>query len=254
MDPYLENPEFWPEAHSRFIVAIAIALAPALRPKYRVAIEKRIYTSVPEDSVLVGIPDVSVTSASSTPRRPSSILTLPAQAEAVTVTIPMPEEVSEGYLEIREVATGYVVTVIELLSPKNKRAGMGREKYEKKRMKVLSSPAHLVEIDLLRGGEPMRMSGEIPETDYRILICRSNRRPLAQLYAFSVRQEIPSFLLPLQSGDTEPVVDLQSLFAQVYEQAGFDMAIDYTHEPVPALQEEDRVWAEALLPEKGLRG
>lgn len=106
--------------------------SPALRPKYRVAIEKRICTSVPEDSVLVGIPDVSVTSASSTTRQTSSILTLPAQAEAVTVTIPIPEEVSEGYLEIREVAAGYVVTVIEVLSPKNKRAGTGREKFEKK--------------------------------------------------------------------------------------------------------------------------
>lgn len=100
----------------------------------------------------------------------------------------------------------------------------------------------------------MGIIGEIPETDYRILICRKNRVTLAQLYSFSVRQAIPSFLLPLQSGDIEPVVDLQSLLAQVYERAGFDMAIDWTQELVLALQEEDRVWADALLREKGLRG
>lgn len=49
------------------------------------------------------------------------------------------EEVNERYLEIREVATGTVVTVIEILSPKNKRAGEGRVTYERKRNQVLAS-------------------------------------------------------------------------------------------------------------------
>ena len=43
MNPYLENPELWPEVHSRSIIAIADAIAPQLRPKYRVAVEKRVY-------------------------------------------------------------------------------------------------------------------------------------------------------------------------------------------------------------------
>lgn len=73
------------------------------------------------------------------------------------------------------------------------------------------------------------------------------------MYAFSVRQEIPQFLLPLQSGDTEPMVDLQSLLMGMYERAGFDMAINYSLEPVPKLKEEDRVWADALLREQRLR-
>lgn len=45
----------------------------------------------------------------------------------------------------------------EVLSLKNKRTGEGREQYLSKRSKLLSSNAHLVEIDLLRGGEPMPM-------------------------------------------------------------------------------------------------
>jgi hypothetical protein len=40
MDPYLEAPEFWSEVHSRLIVGTADALAPMLRPKYRVAVGK----------------------------------------------------------------------------------------------------------------------------------------------------------------------------------------------------------------------
>ena len=65
-------------------------------------------------------------------------------------------------------------------------------------------------------------------------------------------EQIPQFLLPLQDGDTA-VVDLQHLFIEVYEQAGFDLAIDYSCEPVPPLKEEDRIWANELLRGKGLR-
>lgn len=149
-------------------------------------------------------------------------------------------------------ATGYVVTVIEVISPANKRAGKGRA-YETKRREVLSSPTDLVEIDLLRSGKPMRILSETQPSDYRILVSQGNRRPLAQLYCFSIRQEIPKFLLPLRSEDTEPLVDLQTLLFEVYEQAGFDLAIDYSLEPVPPLKEEDKSWVDALLREKGLR-
>jgi hypothetical protein len=131
----------------------AIALATPLRPKYRVAIEKRIYLCDSEDSLLVGIPDVAVTTQAPTPTSYSTA-TLPTQGESVTVTLPIPEEIREGYLEIREVATGYVITAIELLSSTNKRPGTGRQTYEERRRTVLRSPTYLVEIDLLRGGKP----------------------------------------------------------------------------------------------------
>jgi hypothetical protein len=43
MDPYLEPRDFWPEVHSRLIAVLADFLVPRVRPKYRVAIEKRVY-------------------------------------------------------------------------------------------------------------------------------------------------------------------------------------------------------------------
>lgn len=253
MDPYLEHPELWSEVHNRLIVAIADAIAPPLRPKYRVAIDKRTYLSDGDDSISVAIPDGSVLSRSGMKAQPATVATLPAQSEAVAVIIPTPEEVSESYLEIREVATGSVVSAIEILSPKNKRGGEGQNKYLTKRRKVLNSLTHLIEIDLLRSGKPMPILGDYPKTDYRILVSRENRRPRADLFPFSVRQEIPKFSIPLQSGDTEPLVDLQSLLGQVYDRARFEMAIDYHQEPVPPLTEEDRVWSDALLREQGIR-
>jgi len=252
MNPYLENPELWSEVHSRLITALAIAIESGLSRKYRVAIEKRTYLSDGEESVLVGIPDVSIY-PQSTITKISSTTTLIAQDESVMVTIPMPEEVRESYLEIREVTTKDVVTVIEVISPKNKSAGVGRKKYESKRSSVLSSSTNLIEIDLLRSGKPMQILSVIPQTDYRILIYRGNLRPQAQLYAFNVQKRIPKFLLPLEMGDTEPLVDLQSLLAQIYDQARFDMAIDYTQAPIPPLKKPDEIWADMMLRELGRR-
>lgn len=91
VDPYLENPELWPEVHHRLITAIAIAIAPAIAPKYRVAIEKRTYFSEPEDSLTVAIPDVAVYSTPSVTNSTPSTATLPKCSEPITVALPMPE-------------------------------------------------------------------------------------------------------------------------------------------------------------------
>lgn len=56
MNPYLENPELWSEVHFGMIAVLARSLNAVITPKYRAAVEKRVYA----DSLLVGIPDVSV--------------------------------------------------------------------------------------------------------------------------------------------------------------------------------------------------
>jgi hypothetical protein len=84
-------------------------------------------------------------------------------------------------------------------------------------------------------------------------VCRGNRRPYADLYAFNLQNVIPSFPLPLCSGDNEPVIDLQVMLNQIYDISGYDLVVDYNKEAVPALSEADAIWADALLQEKGLR-
>lgn len=88
---------------------------------------------------------------------------------------------------------------------------------------------------------------------YRILVSRSDRRPQAELYPFRLQDPIPPFQLPLRHGDTEPLVDLQALLQGVYDRAGFDLAINYTREPVPPLSETDTIWTNALLQQQGIR-
>ncbi len=195
MNPYLENPALWSEVHSLLIAAIANSLNPILRPRYRVAIEQRVYQTTANDSILVGIPDVAVQVSQKNTTETGNIAVAAPLVTSTTVTIPMPETIRESYLEVRDVATREVVTVIEVLSPKNKRPGEGRKAYDKKRLRVLGSSTHLVEIDLLHDGKPMLiLQNDIP-TNYRILVSRSEYRPKADLYAFNLKNSIPAFSL-----------------------------------------------------------
>lgn len=253
MNPYLESPELWSEVHSRLIVAIADAIAPHIRPKYRVAIEKRVYKTTDDNSVLVGIPDVVVARNIKTEKQQTNTTVALPSSKPIPVKLPIPQEVREGYLEVRDIKSGEVVTVIEVLSPKNKRSGEGRSAYENKRQQILGSYSHLVEIDLLRKGEPMPILNNNIQASYRILLSRSDRRPTAELYAFELSQPIPTFLLPLHREDTEPLVDLQALVNGVYDRAGLDLVIDYSLDPVPALSESDAIWVSTLLHQQGLR-
>ena len=254
IDPYLEHSELWPGVHHLLISEIARFLSPQLRPKYRVAVEVRMYETSAENSLLVGIPDVIIQhSPIAKNSSMANVAVAVPTAQPTRVIVPVPETIKEGYLEIREVGTEEIVTSIEILSPTNKRSGKGRQMYEEKRYQVLGSRTHLVEIDFLRMGEPMLFFGNNIESRYRILVCRGDCRPYADLYAFNLQDVIPSFLLPLRSGDTEPVVDLQRLLNEVYDISGYDLVIDYSKEPVPPLSEADAAWADALLREKGLR-
>jgi hypothetical protein len=254
MNPYLEHPLLWSEIHNLLIAAIFRTLNPQLRPKYKVAIEKRIYQTTDEDSLLVGVADVAVQSKQQIPLpQKASIAVTSPSVEAVTVDITMPETVKETYLEVRDVLTREVVTVIEILSPINKRSGEGRKAYIKKRLQVVGSSTNLVEIDLLRDGKPIEKVQNHLQTDYRILVSRAIKRPKADLYAFNLPNIIPCYPLPLREGDKEPLLDIQTLIYELYDEGNYDLVIDYTQEPVPPLSHENAAWVDGILKQNGLR-
>lgn len=255
MNPYLENPEIWPALHNRLIVAIADFLVPKVLPKYFVDIEQRVdqTTDTGEDIVLVGLPDVTVQQEQVTKTTDSNIAVAPPVTKPEKVIIPMPQEIRQTYLEIRAATSKRVITTIEILSPVNKRSGVGREKYELKRERIFSSRTHLVEIDLLRSGEPMLVFDRQIKSDYRILVSREENRPTADMYGFNLQDKIPLFPLPLQKDDVEPTIDLNELLNQVYDRARYDVRIDYTQKPVRELSETNQVWADNLLRSQGLR-
>jgi hypothetical protein len=264
MNPYLEHPATWANVHHRLITAIADFLSPQVLPKYQVMIEERVYRIQGKmqgqleigNSILVGVPDVAIAqrdtkSSDRATNKATAVISPPSQP--LTVTLPMPELVRQSHLEIRDIVTSEVVTVIEVLSPANKRSGDGRTQYESKRQTILASLAHFVEIDLLRSWEPMpTLSGGIL-SQYRILVSDREQRPQASLYAFNLNEAIPVFPIPLRSPDAELWVDLQELLHGVYDRAGYAYAIDYHLDPIPSLSEADTAWLNDFLTSKGLR-
>jgi Protein of unknown function (DUF4058) len=139
------------------------------------------------------------------------------------------------------------VTVIEVLSPVNKRSGQGRMDYETKRARVFSSSSNMVEIDLLRQGKPMSEQQGEPRSHYRILVSAQEKRPQADLYAFNLQDTIPVFPLPLRSDDRSPLINLKSMLDGIYDRSGYGFVIDYSQAPTPALPEGDLDWIREWL-------
>jgi hypothetical protein len=249
MDPYLEHPALWPDVHNRLIAALADDLSERVAPRYYVGLERRTYLLKADDLVFVGRLDLAVVPASDVPVVAPQLAT--TSTLVLEVDVPMQDEVAESFLEIREVKTGKLITMVELLSPVNKLHRQGREEYERKRGHVFRSWTSLVEVDLLRAGEPMPVIGAAVKSDYRILVSRGTQRPRAALIAFMLRQPIPAFTLPLLPGDEEPEVTLNRILHDLYRRGRFDLRLDYTQSPVPPLSEADAVWAQGLISANG---
>lgn len=250
VDPYLEQRGLWREIHTQLIVDIARAISPKIRPNYRVAIEQRSYLTVVGANDQTTIPDVAVLHE---PSLTYSTAT-PTMGVFVVAELPMPEQIVERYLEVRTIDSNAVVTAIEVLSPTNKTSQEGRTAYGDKRMGVLGSLTNLVEIDLLRIGNPFELrTRPAISSDYRVVISRAWQRPRADLFAFSVRDTIPTIPVPLQKSDTEPLLDLNQIVHNLYDSLNYGLLIDYRRPPDPPLRNEDGEWADALLREKGKR-
>jgi hypothetical protein len=255
MDPYLEGRNIWSDVHNALIVVIRDALAPQVAPAYYVAIEERTYIIEEDMEEFVGRPDAAIIAVPSNAESYSSGRKKDQQSPAFiaqTVNLPFFEKVREGYLEIHDARTHAVVTVIEVLSPSNKAPGAGRDEYESKRRQVLATLTNLVEIDLLRAGEPMEMQ-PLLKSDYRILVRAGWERPKARLYAFSVRQPIPDLPVPLRHGEEEAVLALGKLLSEIYDRARYDIRLNYRQPPTPPMASKDVAWADELLRAKGLR-
>ncbi len=255
MDPYIERQE-WEDFHTRLNTVIADLLAGPLQPRYVVRVERRVYVEDPyrgvEEFDHFRRSDVAVlaTAKGGAGVGASGGTTLaPVECELL-----MPEERRETYLVLRERKTMQVVTVIETLSPANKRlGGDGRREYLAKRADVLNSRSNLVEVDLLRGGQRLPMSTPLPEGDYYAIVSRPGTRPKADVYAWSLRERLPVIPIPLRGDDPDVSLDLQQAFTTVYDRARYQLTLDYTAPLAPPLSKADAAWARRLRAPKKKR-
>lgn len=154
--------------------------------------------------------------------------------------------------KIHETDTREVVTVLELLSPSNKRrGGDGRREYLKKRDEVLGTVTHLVELDLLRGGERLPIKPPVPAGDYYAVVSRYERRPRAQVYAWSLPDPLPVIPVPLMEGDGDVPLDLGAALTAVYDRARYQLSIDYAAALQTPLPPERVDWLAMQLGDRG---
>lgn len=255
MDPFLEGHE-WEDFHTRFVTGMAEHLLPGVRPNYAVRTERRIYVEHPLDDDTLIRPDIAILRdpdfGVTAPRKFDSSVATAVAVEPVERTLPMPLTNEETYLIIRRLDSSEVVTVIELLSPSNKRAGAeGRRVYLTKREDLLQSRTSLVEIDLLRGGERLPTLEPLPAADYFAFVCRAKRRRHAAVYAWPLNHRLPVIPIPLAIDDREVTLDLQAVFDSVYDRAGYDYSLNYKTSTVPPLNDEESNWAAGLLTKNG---
>lgn len=264
MDPWLEQSGIWKNLHTSLITGLRDHLTALLAPHYFVDIEQRTYiTSVWPTEIVE--PHVHIVHE---PLAPYEVLEVDAPSKpqvltgkilqgGIPVWVTLPEmEVVERFLEVRKPKTGEVITVIEILSPTNKRTGVGRTQYEEKRQQILQSQTHLIEIDLLREGKPMFFAGppKSHQSAYRILVSRAPARPRGELFAFGLREKIPAFSLPLLPGEVEPAIELTPLIHSIYERARYDLVIDYAAVPEPPFSSEETEWVRNWLKQRDEAG
>ncbi len=248
MDPYLEAPALWADFHTRFITYLAEAITELLPPDYVAAIGEHVSLLGPGSDDQDVIPDVTVVAPTPVPIGPRGrqahaaavvdVELRPATLRNRRVTDP---EV-QVYIEVLRLPDQQPVTVVEVLSPKNKRGG-GRGVYIDKRNAVLDTSVNLVELDLLRGGRRIDLQEPLPPGDYFALVSRGDRRPLCDVYAWTIRHRLPALPVPLRPADGEVRVDLAAPFAETYRRGRFHQRARYADPPPsPAFQAADVGW------------
>ena len=249
MDPYLEHPALFPGVHQG-LIAVARATLNTLLPKHYVAdIGERVYIVQPERSIY---PDVVVLEypIAKPPAERSATGTAAATAsDPPWVVTYHPVEMREVFIEILSVRDeSRVITVIEVLSPSNKAAGSaGRQLYLTKQQELFESPTHLLEIDLLRRGLRPLAHPRVPESAYVIALTRAQSGATA-IWPLGLRDPLPEIPVPLREPDGDVLLELGSALAAIYDEAGYDLSIDYTQSPPPPqLNEIDAAWIRQLL-------
>jgi hypothetical protein len=255
MDPYLEG-EMWQEFHETLAGAIRAQILPKLAPKYVALLAKRYVINRPALGVFdippshAIYPDVHVV-------EPPAKRIAESRAGAVALDEPTVELVSfmgapQLSVEIRDVAQRRLVTVIEILSPANK-YGEGRSEYTLRRMEILRTMTHLLELDLLRQGSRLTFEDALPPAQYYVYLSRAQSRPLTQVWAVGLSGRLPTVPVPLLSPDPDVSLDVQAAVKACFDLVGYERLLDYSAPPPPPeLDDEDGAWLEATL--RGVRG
>jgi hypothetical protein len=245
MDPYLER--HWPDVHSALIAEARRSLNKTLPAGLVARAEERVAVEASDDSLHRISPDIRVYSPGLQP--------VNSDSTAVVIDAPFRLEMDldptiERYLQIVN-EDGQVITVIEFVSPANKRQP-GLDEFRKKRAELLRGGVHFVEIDLVRSGDwRALMRPEVCPANavsiYRATVRTAGAKPAGYLFPIPLSAALPAIPMPLRPGDPKVVLPLSSLLEAVYEDGRYGSTLDYSREVDPSLPGAEAAWARQLL-------
>lgn len=248
MDPYLEAPELWPGVHNALAAEIQAWLNARLSPGYVAMLDGYVvYEEMEVEAIRQVRPNVAAYGTG--PGSAEQIgPTMVAMRAPVMSEIPVDIAVELFSVEIRRAHAGTLVTVIEILSPINKRPGdQAFEEYRRKRRELLRSGVHVLEIDLLRGGQRPPLTRPVPSAPYYVTLSRSERRPNVEVWPIQLADRLPIVPVPLVAPDPDVPLDLALLVASVYERGGFGRVLDYAGPPPPPpLSASETAWVATI--------
>ncbi len=245
MDPYLEAKDIWPSFHHLLADEIMALLNAHLSPRYYADVEVR--TVLEEINIAtrsIVYPDAAVLEGEV---HPYTSETTGAIAPApITRIAAMPEPFKLRTVQVFVTDTRTLVTAIEILSPINKR-GSGLKTYSEKRLRFLQSNVHLIEIDLLRGGERPAWELRNPpiDSEYILLVNRASdgASRISEIWPVALNEQMPTLPVPLLFPDTDVPLDLTTALRAVYTRAAYERRIDYQQPvPPPALRPAMAAW------------
>jgi hypothetical protein len=254
MDPYLERPSLWPDVHNSLIYALREQIQRQLSPRYKAVISPYVSLEhleiVPTQRAIV--PDVGIVERGGAGNGAEALVLAPPP---LILTAALAVDTRLARLEIRLLADDTLISVLELLSPANKRPGFdGADAYERKRQELFRSHVHVIELDLLRGGQRPRLNQPLPAAPYFVFLSRATERPFVGVWPLSLRTAIPLLPVPLLAPDPDVALDLGAALRQIYASARYDRQVDYqAAPPPPELAADEAAWLDAHLRERGLR-
>jgi hypothetical protein len=268
MDPYLEAPHVWPGFHHKFASELSTELNGILPVPYYAELEMRPELGIveQEEERQRVVPDVTVVRHPSLPRAPGGEAVVVVERPRRDISPSIDSAMSLGkirhhFVEIRDPSQGHkLITLIEIVSPSNKRAGPDREAYGFKQREVLESDANLIELDFVRAGRRILPTVDLknliktikPLPAYLVLINRAWQRTSFstryQIFPVGLREWLPCIPVPLKRGEDEVSLDLQFVFNRAYNTGPYRRgAVDYARRPpAPRLDPEDAAWAAEL--------
>lgn len=258
MDPFIESPRFWSGFHSGLAYLIMSHLNPSIQPVYYANTTMSVTYDVVEISTgqrnnpQVVFPDAAVWKkepVSGGVASPVAVIT-PAPVESV-IAYEVPLQLYR--VEIRVTETDELVTIIEILSPVNKRRGHeAYSDYLRKRRDMVRAGINLLEIDLLRAGTRPPLEQPIPRAPYYVTLSRRNRRPRVEVWPIQLRDRLPVLPVPLLEPDPDVPLDLGALVQTIYNNGPYAAAIDYNDPLPPPLNNEENQFVQDCLQQAGL--